>query len=115
MSFKEEWDLEMALEVLKSKTVESRTWSDAAKWILLYGPPELQDVMRQAASNATNSCFPDLEPEGYTESGDPCYHIEKLAKALGVTTEEALEKIAGFEDELGTVQILDESETYKIQ
>jgi len=115
MSFKEEWDLEMALEVLKSKTVESRTWSDAAKWILLYGPPELQEVMRQASSIATNSCFPELEPEHYTESGEPCYDIEKLAEALGVTPQEALERMAEMEDELGTKHLLDDSETYKVQ
>ena len=58
-SFKEQWNLEMALEALKSKTIDSEAWSEAAKWILLYGPPKLQELMRQAAGIATNSCFPD--------------------------------------------------------
>lgn len=115
MIFKEQWDLEMALEVLKNKSVDSKTWSEAAKWILLYGPPKLQEVMKQAAGIATSSCFPELEPERYTESGEPCYDMEKLAKALGLTQQEALEKMAELEHELGASQVLDEAETYKIQ
>ncbi len=113
--FKEQWNLEMALEVLKNKTVESKTWSEAAKWILLYGPPELQEIMRQASSIATNSYFPQLEPERYTELGEPCYDIEKVAEALGVTRKEALEKMAEMEYEQGVQHLFHGSETEKIQ
>ena len=115
VSFKEQWNLEMALEVLKSETVASRPWSEAAKWILLYGPPELQEIMRQASGIATHSCFPQLEPEHYTESGEPCYDIEKLAEVLGVSRLEALQKMAELEDELGIQHLIDSSETSKIQ
>lgn len=115
ISFKEQWNLEMALDVLKSETVESKTWSEAAKWILLYGPPELQELMRQASSIATSSCFPQLEPERYTESGDPCYDIEKVAEALGVTRQEALEKMSEMEYEHGIQHLYDASETENIQ
>jgi hypothetical protein len=115
VSFKEQWNLEMALEVLKNKSVESRIWSEAAKWIMLYGPPELQEVMRQASSIATNSCFPQLEPERYTESGDPCYDIDKIAEALGITRQEAMEKIAEMENEQGIQHLFNPSETENIQ
>ena len=114
-SFKEQWNLEMALEVLKNQSVESKIWSDAAKWIMLYGPPKLQEVMRQASNIATNSCFPELEPERYTESGEPCYDIEKIAEALGVTKKEALERMAEMENEQGVQHLFDASETENIQ
>ncbi len=114
-SFKEQWDIEMALEVLKNKSVESKIWSEAAKWIMLYGPPELQEVMRQASRIATNSCFPQLEPERYTESGEPCYDIEKIAEALGVTKQEALEKIAEMENEQGIQHLYNTSTTDNVQ
>jgi len=115
ISFKEQWNLEMALEVLKNQSVESEIWSEAAKWIMLYGPPELQEVLRQASSIATNSCFPELEPERYTSSGEPCYDIEKIAKALGITRQEALEKIAEMENEQGIQHLFDAPETENIQ
>ena len=114
-SFREQWDIEMALEVLKNQSVESSTWSEAAKWIMLYGPPELQEVLRQASSIAINSCFPQLEPERYTDSGEPCYDINKIAEALGVTKQEALEKIAEMENEQGIQHLFDASETENIQ
>ena len=113
-SFKEQWNLEMALEVLKNKRVKSTVWSEAAKWIMLYGPPKLQEVMRQASNIATNSCFPRLEPERYTESGEPCYNIEKIAEALGITKQEALQKMAKMEYEQGIQHLFDASETENI-
>jgi hypothetical protein len=115
LTLKNQWNLEMALEVLKSKNVESKIWSEAAKWIMLYGPPELQEVMRQASNIATNTCFPNLKPERYTESGEPCYDIEKIAEAIGVTKQEALEKMAEMEDEQGIQHLFDASDTENIQ
>ena len=114
-NFKEQWNLEMALDVLKSQNVESATWSEAAKWIMLYGPPKLQEVMRQASNIATKSCFPKLEPKRYTGFGDPCYDIEKIAEALGITKQEALEKMAEMEYEQGIQHLFDESDTENIQ
>jgi hypothetical protein len=113
-SFKEQWDLEMALAVLKSQTVESGVWSEAAKWIMLYGPPELQEVMRQASDIAIKSCFSDLEPERYTEEGHPCYNIDKIAEALGITRQEALERMSEMENEQGIQHLFDSSETNNI-
>ena len=114
-SFKEQWNLAMALEVLESETVDSETWSEAAKWLMLYGPPELQEVLRQASGLAIKSCFPELEPEHYTESGDPCYDVDKVAEALGVSREEAMEKLAEMENDQGIRHLFDHSETYKVQ
>jgi hypothetical protein len=115
LTFKEQWNLEMALEVLKSQSVESATWSEAAKWIMLYGPPKLQEVMRQASNIAIKSCFPKLQAERYTGAGDPCYDIEKIAEALGITRQEALEKMAEIEYEHGIQHLFDASETDNIQ
>ncbi len=113
-SFKEQWNFEMAFEVLKSQTVDSEVWSEAAKWIMLYGPPELQKVMRQASDIAIKSCFPNLEPERYTEDGNPCYNIDKIAEALGITRQEALEGISEMEDEHGIQHLFDADETDNI-
>lgn len=114
VSFKDEWNLEMALDVLKNKSVDSRLWSDAAKWIMLYGPPELQEVIRQASDTATKSCFPGLEPERYTGNGEPCYDIDKIADALGMSREEALEKLAEMQEEHGIKQLFDSSDMENI-
>ena len=115
IAFKDQWNLEMALEVLKNRTVDNKTWSDAAKWVLLYGPPELQKIMQKASSIATNSCFPRLAPERFTEAGDPCYNVERVAEALGVTRQDALEKMAEMEYDQGIQHLYDISETHNIQ
>ena len=112
-SLKDQWNLEMALTVLTSETVGSDTWAEAAKWIMLYGPLELRDVMRQASSLATKSCFPELEPERYTEEGEPCYNIDKIAEILGISREDALEMMIELEEELGIQHIFDGSDTTK--
>ena len=113
-SFKDEWDLEMALEVLKNNSVDSQTWSEAAKWLMLYGPPDLQEILTKASSIATESCFPELTPDGYTESGEPCYNIDKIAEALGMTRDEAVQKISELEQEHRLQHLFDETETKKI-
>jgi hypothetical protein len=69
--FKEQWNQEMALAVLRHETVASKIWFEAAKWVLLYGPSELPEILQQASQMATDSGFPELEPGGYTKSGKP--------------------------------------------
>ena len=115
IAFKDQWNLEMVLEVLKNKAVDCKTWSDAAKWLMLYGPPDLQQIMLKASSIASNSSFPALAPERFTEAGSPCYNVEKVAEALGVTRQEALEKMAEMEYDQGIQHLYDISETHKIQ
>ena len=114
VNFKDEWDIAMALEVLNNRNVDSKLWSEAAKWIMLYGPQELREVMQQASSIATKECFPNLEPEGYTGEGDPCYDIDRVAEALGITRQEAMKKLAELEDEHGVQHLFDASETGNI-
>lgn len=98
-AFKNEWDLSMALQVLQSETVDSKIWSDAVKWLFLFGPPQIREMISQASSMATSEFFPDLSPIGYTEEGEPLYDIKKLAESLGMSEEEALAKMAELEAE----------------
>lgn len=113
--FRDQWSIEMALEILQQKTVDSKTWTDAAKWLLLYGPPEIQDLIRQASATATNKYFPDLGAARFNEDGQPCYEVEAVASALGVSKEELLEHMAEMEREFGVKHLFEESDTHKIQ
>jgi hypothetical protein len=115
VSFKEQWNLDMALDVLKSKSIDSKTWADAAKWILLYGPSALQHIMQEASGLAISSCYPQLEAERYTESGEPCYAIEKIAEILGMSKRETLQKMAELESEHDIRNLYESSETENIQ
>lgn len=115
ISFKDEWNFEMALEVLQSQTVDSKLWADAVKWLLLYGPPEVKEMISQASGMASGELFPDLAPIGYTDSGEPLYDIKALAKSLGLSEEEAMEKMVELEKEYGLRNIFDASEVNKVQ
>jgi hypothetical protein len=88
MTFKDEWTLKSAMEILAHPTVDSKLWSEAVEWLLLHGPPEIQTMLQQASGHATQKTFPELEPEGFTPEGEPCYNIQKLAQSLGITEEE---------------------------
>lgn len=89
MNFKDEWDIESALKVLEHKTVDSKLWAEAVEWLILYGPPEIQKLLLEASTHATESSFPELKPSHYTDDGQPYYDIAALAAELG-TTEEAV-------------------------
>ena len=112
---KDQWDLAMAMEVLNSKTIDAKTWSDAVKWLLLYGPPEIMELLQQASGTAFHEYFPELKPIGYSNKGQPCYDIQLLAAALGISEEEASRKIMQMEAEQGIRHLFNESETNKIQ
>jgi hypothetical protein len=112
---KSQWDLEMALQVLQQETVTSEVWADAAKWLLLYGPPQIQELLRQASSFATRDCFPQLQSAGYTDEGEPCYDISDLATTLGLTKEETIEKIKEVEGLQGKTQLFTEDSMRKVQ
>jgi len=112
---KSQWDLEMALQVLQQETVTSEVWADAAKWLLLYGPPQIQELLRQASSFATRDCFPQLQSAGYTDEGEPCYDISDLATTLGLTEEEAIEKIQEVERLREKTQLFTEDSIRKVQ
>jgi hypothetical protein len=105
----------MALQVLQSETVDSKIWSDAVKWLLLFGPPEIREMISQASSMATSEFFPELSPIGYSETGEPLYDIKKLAESLGMSEEEALAKMTDLERELGVQSVYDASQAHKVQ
>ena len=88
MQFKELWDLQSAMKVLEHDTVDSKLWAEAVEWLMLYGPPEIQELLLEASATATTTSFPDLTPTHFTPSGQPIYDIKALAKNLGVTEEE---------------------------
>jgi len=99
----------MAMEVLQSQTVDSKVWADATKWLLLYGPPEIKEIIGQASNMATQRYFPEISPKSFNDSGQPCYNIADIAKALNVSEAEAFNELARIEAEDG-VQILVESD-----
>ena len=115
IDFKSQWNLEMAMQVLREETVTSEDWAEAAKWLLLYGPPQIQELLRQASSMATRHCFPELQAAGYTEDGEPCYDIRALAAALGLTEEEAMKKILELERQQDRTQLFDADAIKRIQ
>ncbi|HIJ90366.1 MAG: hypothetical protein OEV89_06320 [Desulfobulbaceae bacterium] len=114
-AFKDNWDLSMALEVMNSETVDSKIWSEAVKWLLLFGPPPIREMISQASSMATGEFFPELAPIGYTEQGEPLYDIKKLAESLGMSEEEALAKMAELEAEHNIQSLYDPPDAHKIQ
>lgn len=113
--FKDQWNLEMALEVLQSQTVDSKVWADAAKWLMLYGPPEIQEIIGQASNMATHAHFPNIVPKSFNGDGQPCYDIRDIAKALDVSEEEALAELARIEDEDGIQILVENKQSRKIQ
>jgi len=98
-SFRDEWDTEMALAVLQSKNVDSKLWGEAVKWLYLYGPPAVREMIGQASSLATSLQFPELAPVGYSDSGEPLYEISQLAATLGVSEEEIIAGLSAEERE----------------
>lgn len=112
--FKDQWNLAMALQVLQSETVDSQTWSEAVKWLLLFGTPEIREMISLASSQATSSFFPELTPLGYSDEGFPLYDIGKLARSLGMDTEETLARMKKLDAELGSHSLYTAAEAGKI-
>jgi len=91
MDFKDLWDLESAMKVLCHDSVDSKLWAEAVEWLMLYGPPEIRQLLINASTTATSSSFPDLKPTDLTADGQPCYDVKELAKSLGIDEQEAKE------------------------
>ncbi len=115
MSHQHEWDLESAMAVLQHQTVDAKLWAEAVEWLLLYGPPEIQELLAQASTTATSESFPELKATGYTRDGQPCYDIKAIARSLNINEEEAKEIIARKEFDHETRYFYDKKETYKVQ
>ncbi|HCC54261.1 MAG TPA: hypothetical protein DEQ20_04960 [Desulfobulbaceae bacterium] len=114
-AFKNEWDLSMALQVLHSETVDGKVWAEAVKWLFLFGPPAIREMISLASKMATDKFFPELSPFGYTDQGEPLYDIKKLALSLGMSAEETLARIAELEAEHDIQSLYDAPEAHKIQ
>lgn len=107
--------MESALQVVQHPTVDSKLWGEAVEWLLLYGPPEIRDMLNEASNYATSREFPALRPSGFTKDGRPVYSVAEVARALGITEEEAAAIIADKERQHGRQQFVSPDETHKIQ
>ena len=114
MELKEQWDLDMALAVLENQTVDSKLWAEAVEWLLLYGPPQIKELINQASGMATQKHFPELKATSYSPDGQPCYDVQAIADALGVSREEVMKKIADMEVKQNAVHLYEESDTKKV-
>ena len=112
---KQEWTVESAMEILQHPTVDSKIWAEAVEWLLLYGPPELKEMLNEASSYASNKEFPGLKPEGFSENGELVYSVAEVAKALDISEEEAAQIIAEKQEKHGVQQFFDKNSSKKIQ
>ncbi len=112
---REEWNLESAMEVVMSPTVDSRLWAEAVEWLMLHGPAWAREAIENASMTATCNCLPDLKPSGMNRNGEVCYRIEDLARVLGVREEEIGEKISRLQFERDRQLIFDENDTSGVQ
>jgi len=112
--FKEQWNLEMAMEVLVSPNVDGEVWSEAVKWLLLYGPPQVKEVLGQASSFAFNEYPPQMQPKGYGDDGQPYYDLGDIAAALGVDEDEVVTKLAELQFEEGIEVFVEGDRVYKV-
>ena len=94
-----------ALKILQHPTVDSQLWSEAAEWLLRYGPPSIQKILLNASQAATELQFPDLKPTDFTADGMPVYDTARLADILGIAEDEVRSIIneKGLEEETANV------------
>ena len=111
MESKDLWDLESAMKVLSHDSVDSKLWAEAVEWLILYGPPEVRQLLIDASTTATKSSFPDLKPTHYTPDGQACYDIGEFAKSLGITESEAKKILKKKEEDHQFQNFIDEDET----
>ncbi|MEE4166556.1 MAG: hypothetical protein V2I35_11205 [Desulfocapsaceae bacterium] len=114
MNFKEHWNLETAMEILKNKTVDSKLWAEAVEWLLLYGPPEIVSLLLKASGQATDDAFPELQSKNYTRGGQPIYDIEEIAQSLGISENEVREIIIRKEMRHNTFHVWDDGSSETI-
>jgi hypothetical protein len=113
-NFRKEWDMEMAMEVLGNQDVAGELWSEAVKWLLLYGSQPIKDLLGQAASFAFNEYFPGVKARGYGEGGQPFYDLADIAEALGVEEGEVAARLAALEFAEGVEVVVEGDRVYKI-
>ena len=99
MNFKDQWNLETALKILQHQTVDYQIWAEAVEWLMLFGPPEIKDLLLKASGIATETYFPELKAIYHSPEGEPYYDIAALARVLGISEEDAQEIIRKKERE----------------
>ena len=104
----------MAMEVLASPNIDGESWSEAVKWLLLYGPPEVREMIQQASSLAFSEHFPGIEAKGYSAEGSPFYDLQDIAAALGVPAAEVADKLAELQFEEGVKVFVEGDHVFKV-
>jgi len=89
MKHKSLWDIESAMQILASKTVDAELWAEAVEWLMIYGPPEVRQLLKDASATATHATFPHLKPSYFSPEGDAFYSVDDLAKTLDISSDEA--------------------------
>jgi hypothetical protein len=112
--FNKQWNVEMAMDVLGSQDVDGELWSEAVKWLLLYGPPQVKEILGQASSFAFNEYFPQVQAKGYGDEGQPFYDLHDIAEALGIDESEVGAKLAELQFEEGVEVVVEGDRVYKI-
>ncbi len=105
----------MAMAVLENKTVDADLWAEAVEWLMLYGPPQIKELLSQASSMATGKEFPELHPTEYNEDGEPLYDMAKLAESLGISVTEATERLQQKEQEQNVQHLFSKADSMRIQ
>lgn len=108
MEAKDLWDLESAMKVLAHDSVDSKLWAEAVEWLILYGPPEIRQLLINASKTATTSSFPDLKPSHISENGEAFYNIRDLAESLSIEESEAKEILKKKEEEHQVQSLIDD-------
>ena len=114
IAFDTQWDVDMAMAVMQDPHADAKIWTDAVCWLLLNGPPEVRQLIQQASSTATSEHFPDLQPTGYTDDGEPVYDIKKLARTLGLTEDEVGKRLSDMQAEAEIRTLYAAGETHKV-
>lgn len=115
MEFKDEWNVESAIQVLQHQTVDAKLWAEAVEWLILYGPESIREILLQSSGTATHECFPELKAKGYAPDGQPCYNVEDLASSLDISENEAREVLKDKEKVHKLHHFIDEEDTMKVQ
>lgn len=112
--FKAQWNLAMALEVLGGETVDGKVWSEAARWLLFYGPPQLRELLSAASADAFARCFPGVMVKGHSDSGQPYYDLDELASAMELPLAEMVVRLTELQEDFGADLLVEGDRVYKL-
>lgn len=113
--FHHQWTTESAMEILRHPTVDSQIWADAVEWLMLFGPPEIRELLQQAGSQTIQENFPELRVRRFAQDGSLCYDLGEIAQILSITEKEAREQLQEMEAKHGIRYGFSEDDTSEIQ